>query len=93
MLSVPVLANFFSGFDKFIGPTGGFLISLPADGVLSSAGAPITVAFRGACVIALIVGTIANYVVGTAMFCVLIDSSIAAGAMTTCVLPFARPLS
>ena len=44
-------------------------------------------AFRGAYVLALIVGTIANYVVGTAMFCVLMNSSIAAG-VTACVLPF-----
>ena len=26
---VPVLANFSGGFDKFVGPTGGFLISFP----------------------------------------------------------------
>ena len=28
-VGVPVLANFSGGFDKFIGPTGGFLISFP----------------------------------------------------------------
>ena len=51
--------------------------------IISAAGMVIQVIL----VIALIVGTIANYVVGTAMFCVLMNSSIAAG-VTACVLPF-----
>ena len=84
---VPVLANFSGGFDKFIGPTGGFLISFPLMAFIIGWGADHRHAFRGAYVIALIVGTIANYVVGTAMFCVLMNSSIAAG-VTACVLPF-----
>ena len=28
-VGLPVLANFSGGFDKFVGPTGGFLISFP----------------------------------------------------------------
>ena len=32
-VGVPVLANFSGGFDKFIGPTGGFLISFPLMGL------------------------------------------------------------
>ena len=32
-VGVPVLANFSGGFDKFVGPTGGFLISFPLVGV------------------------------------------------------------
>ena len=78
-VGVPVLANFSGGFDKFIGPTGGFLISFPLMAFIIGWGADHRHAFRGAYVIALIVGTIANYVVGTAMFCVLMNSSIAAG--------------
>ena len=70
-VGVPVLANFSGGFDKFI----------------IGWGADHRHAFRGAYVLALIIGTIANYVVGTAMFCVLMNSSIAAG-VTACVLPF-----
>ena len=86
-IGVPVLANFSGGFDKFIGPTGGFLISFPLMAFIIGWGADHRHAFRGAYVLALIIGTIANYVVGTAMFCVLMNSSIAAG-MTACVLPF-----
>lgn len=82
-----MLANFSGGFDKFIGPTGGFLISFPLMAFIIGWGADHRHAFRGAYVLALIVGTIANYVVGTAMFCVLMNSSIAAG-VTACVLPF-----
>ena len=80
-------ANFSGGFDKFIGPTGGFLISFPLMAFIIGWGADHRHAFRGAYVIALIVGTIVNYVVGTVMFCVLMNSSIAAG-VTACVLPF-----
>ena len=76
-VGVPVLANF----------SGGFLISFPLMAFIIGWGADHRHAFRGAYVIALIVGTIANYVVGTAMFCVLMNSSIAAG-VTACVLPF-----
>ena len=76
-VGVPVLANF----------SGGFLISFPLMAFIIGWGADHRHAFRGAYVLALIVGTIANYVVGTAMFCVLMNSSIAAG-MTACVLPF-----
>lgn len=86
-VGVPVLANFSGGFDKFIGPTGGFLISFPLMAFIIGWGADHRHAFRGAYVLALIVGTIANYVVGTAMFCVLMNSSITAG-VTACVLPF-----
>ena len=76
-VGVPVLANF----------SGGFLISFPLMAFIIGWGADHRHAFRGAYVIALIVGTIANYVVGTVMFCVLMNSSIAAG-VTACVLPF-----
>ena len=76
-VGVPVLANF----------SGGFLISFPLMAFIIGWGADHRHAFRGAYVLALIVGTIANYVVGTAMFCVLMNSSIAAG-VTACVLPF-----
>ena len=86
-VGVPVLANFSGGFDKFIGPTGGFLISFPLMAFIIGWSTDHRHAFRGAYVIALIVVTIANYVVGTAMFCVLMNSSIAAG-VTACVLPF-----
>lgn len=82
-VGVPVLANFSGGFDKFVGPTGGFLISFPLMAYIIGLG----VEHRDAFVTAVIVGTVVNYVVGVAMFVVVAHSTIAVG-ITACVLPF-----
>ena len=84
---VPVLANFSGGFDKFVGPTGGFLISFPLMAYIIGLGVEHRDAFKGAFVTAVIVGTVVNYVVGVAMFVVVAHSTIAVG-ITACVLPF-----
>ena len=67
-VGVPVLANFSGGFDKFVGPTGGFLISFPLMAYIIGLGVEHRDAFKGAFVTAVIVGTVVNYVVGVAMF-------------------------
>ena len=85
--AVPVLANFSGGFDKFVGPTGGFLISFPLMAYIIGLGMEHRDAFKGAFVTAVIVGTVVNYVVGVAMFVVVAHSTIAVG-ITACVLPF-----
>ena len=82
-VGVPVLAN----FDKFVGPTGGFLISFPLMAYIIGLGVEHRDAFKGAFVTAVIVGTVVNYVVGVAMFVVVAHSTIAVG-ITACVLPF-----
>lgn len=86
-VGLPVLANFSGGFDKFVGPTGGFLISFPLMAFIIGWGAEHRKDFKGAYVLALIVGTLVNYVVGVALFCVVTNGSVAAG-ITACVLPF-----
>ena len=86
-VGVPVLANFSGGFDKFVGPTGGFLISFPLMAYIIGLGVEHRDAFKGAFVTAVIVGTVVNYVVGVAMFVVVAHSTIAVG-ITACVLPF-----
>ena len=86
-VGIPVLANFSGGFDKFVGPTGGFLISFPLMAFIIGWGAEHRKDFKGAYVLALIVGTLVNYVVGVALFCVVTNGSVAAG-ITACVLPF-----
>lgn len=86
-LGVPVLANFSGGLDKFVGPTGGFLISFPLMAFIIGYGVEHKDMFKGAFVVFLILGTVANYVVGVAMFCGLTHSSVAVG-FTACVLPF-----
>ena len=86
-VGILVLANFSGGFDKFVGPTGGFLISFPLMAFIIGWGAEHRKDFKGAYVLALIVGTLVNYVVGVALFCVVTNGSVAAG-ITACVLPF-----
>ena len=86
-VGIPVLANFSGGFDKFVGPTGGFLISFPLMAFIIGWGAEHRKDFKGAYVLALILGTVVNYVVGVALFCVVTNGSVAAG-ITACVLPF-----
>ena len=86
-VGIPVLANFSGGFDKFVGPTGGFLISFPLMAFIIGWGAEHRKDFKGAYVLALVVGTLVNYVVGVALFCVVTNGSVAAG-ITACVLPF-----
>ena len=61
-VGVPVLANFSGGFDKFVGPTGGFLISFPLMAYIIGLGMEHRDAFKGAFVTAVIVGTVVNYV-------------------------------
>ena len=79
--------NFSAGLDKFVGPTGGFLISFPLMAFIIGYGTEHKDMFKGAFVVFLILGTVANYVVGVAMFCVLTHSSVMTG-ITACVLPF-----
>ena len=86
-VGVPVLANFSGGFDKFVGPTGGFLLSFPLMAFIIGWGAEHRKDFKGAYVIALVVGTVVNYVVGVALFCAVAKASVATG-ITACVLPF-----
>ena len=86
-IGVPVLANFSAGFDKFVGPTGGFLISFPIMAFIIGYGAEHKDMFKGAFVVFLILGTVANYVVGVIMFCALTQNSVATG-ISACVLPF-----
>ena len=76
-VGVPVLANFSGGFDKFVGPTGGFLISFPLMAYIIGLGVEHRDAFKGAFVTAVVVG----------LFVVVAHSTIAVG-ISACVLPF-----
>lgn len=86
-VGLPVLAGFSGGISKFVGPTGGFLISFPIMAFIIGFAVDHRKAFKGAFVVGLIAGTVVNYVIGVAMFCVLTQSPVSAG-ITACVLPF-----
>lgn len=86
-IGLPVLAGFSGGISKFVGPTGGFLISFPIMAFIIGYAVDHRSAFKGAFVVGLIAGTVVNYIVGIAMFCILTQSAVAVG-FTACVLPF-----
>ena len=67
-VGVPVLANFSGGIDKFVGPTGGFLISFPIMAYIIGLGVEHRDAFKGAFPVAVVVGTVVNYIVGVILF-------------------------
>ena len=54
-VGVPVLASFSGGIDKFVGPTGGFLISFPLMAYLIGLGVEHRNAFKGAFPLAVVV--------------------------------------
>lgn len=87
MVGIPVFSNFSGGIGKLVGPTGGFLISFPIMAFIIGLGVEHRKAFKGAFVVALVVGTVMNYVIGVLMYCVLTKNGVMAG-ITACVLPF-----
>ena len=84
---VPVLANFSGGIDKFVGPTGGFLISFPIMAYIIGLGVEHRDAFKGAFPVAVVVGTVVNYIVGVILFVIVAHSTVSV-AVSACVLPF-----
>ena len=85
-VGVPVFAGFSGGAQNLIGPTGGFLISFPIMAFLIGLGVELKKK-KGMFLLFLILGTVSNYVVGVAMFCIVTQSPVITG-ITACVLPF-----
>ena len=79
-VGVPVLANFSGGIDKFVGPTGGFLISFPIMAYIIGLGVEHRDAFKGAF-------PVVNYIVGVILFVIVAHSTVSV-AVSACVLPF-----
>ena len=74
-VGVPVLA------------TGGFLISFPLMAYIIGLGVEHRNAFKGAFPLAVVVGTVVNYIVGVILFVIVAHSTVAV-AISACVLPF-----
>ena len=85
-VGVPVFSNMGGGVQYLIGPTGGFLLSFPIMAYLIGLGVEKKKQ-KGMFSLFLVLGTVANYAVGVAMYCVLMDASVWTG-ITACVLPF-----
>ena len=82
-VGVPVFSNMGGGIQYLVGPTGGFLLSFPIMAYLIGVGVEKK-RQKGMFSLYLI---LANYVVGVAMYCVLMDSTIWVG-ISACVIPF-----
>lgn len=85
-VGVPVFAGFAGGFTKIVGPTGGFLISFPIMAYIIGKGMELRQK-KGMLALMVVLGTISNYVVGIAMYCLIMKASVITG-FTACVLPF-----
>ena len=85
-VGVPVFANFTGGLGSVLGMTGGFIISFPLMAFL--AGLAVKKNVKSPLLwLWLILGTLANYAVGTLWFMVVAKSTLTA-ALTACVIPF-----
>lgn len=86
-VGLPVFASFRGGLNMLIGPTGGFLLSFPLMALIIGLGVKYIKEKPILFWTFLVLGTIFNYVVGTAMFCLSTGSSVSAG-LAACVIPF-----
>lgn len=85
-VGIPVFAGFSGGIQNIMGPTGGFIISFPIMAFLIGLGMKYRKK-KGMFLLFLVIGTVSNYVIGVIMFCIIMNSSVAA-AMAACVIPF-----
>ncbi len=86
-VGAPVFAGFTGGFQYFVDPTGGFLLSFPLMAFAIGYGADRFHRSRWVYVFWLVFGTVLNYVVGVLFFCLITKSPVVTG-VTACVLPF-----
>lgn len=85
-VGVPVFTGLKGGMQSLLGPTGGFLLSFPLMAYIIGKGMELRKQ-KGMFTLCLVLGTISNYVVGVAMYCIVMESSVGT-AITACVLPF-----
>lgn len=85
-VGLPVFSGFAGGIAKLVGPTGGYLIGFIPMAILAGLVIEKTNK-RWIHFVELVVGTAICYALGTAWFCVVMDSTVAS-ALAMCVFPF-----
>ncbi len=86
-VGAPVFAGFTGGFQYFVDPTGGFLLSFPLMAFAIGYGAERFHRSKWSYILWLVLGTVINYVIGVLFFCLITKSPVVTG-ITACVLPF-----
>ncbi|MEE1242492.1 MAG: biotin transporter BioY [Frisingicoccus sp.] len=86
MVGMPVFSGFSGGIGKLLGPTGGYIIGFIPMAII---GGILIEKFKNRWLQfgALVIGTAACYLLGTAWFCFVMDSTVGA-ALSLCVIPF-----
>ncbi len=86
LMGVPVFSGFSGGLGKLLGPTGGYIIGFIPMAIIAGLVIDKT-NNRILQLAAMVVGAIINYALGTAWFCVVMESDVVT-ALTMCVFPF-----
>ncbi|MCL2351592.1 MAG: biotin transporter BioY [Firmicutes bacterium] len=93
---LPVFAGFSGGFQKFAGPTGGFLLSFPVTAFAAGLSAELIYdRLKGRlgllfCSLGVLAAVAVNYACGMAVYCAVTGAG-PAKAAAVCVLPFIVP--
>lgn len=87
IIGIPVFANLKGGIHILLSPTGGFILSFPLMAWLIGLGTEYKNKIKGSFMIGLVLGTTANYIIGTFIFCLITNSTLKTGILG-CVLPF-----
>lgn len=86
-VGLPVFSNFTGGYQCFVGPTGGFLLSFPLMAYIIGLGSESRRRPKVALLISLILGNLMNLFFGTLLYCLTTHTSVMAGIIAV-VLPF-----
>lgn len=86
LIGVPVFSGFSAGIGKVLGPTGGYIIGYIPMAVIAGI---FVEKFEKRLIhlLGMLLGTAVCYLLGTAWFCVVMDTTVGA-AMGLCVIPF-----
>lgn len=87
LAGVPVFTGFTGGLWRLAGPTGGYLIGMLPMALIVGLTAEKTNRRALPCCLAMVVGTLMNYLFGTVWFCMQMDCGFAY-ALGICVAPF-----